>query len=103
MCRAIRLRRDGDIHHIAFAGSFADTKAADLQKLPTLNATVPTLLASAVVSGMVKRGTGTIINIGSVVGFVVSAAISAPMRTPASISSTLPLLKHHEASDPSFD
>lgn len=52
------------------AGAFADAKPADLEKLVTLNVTVPTLLASAAAGAMVKRGAGTIINIGSVVGFM---------------------------------
>ncbi|KQN78265.1 SDR family oxidoreductase [Devosia sp. Leaf64] len=52
------------------AGTIAETKPVDLEKLVTLNVTVPTLLAAAAASGMARRGTGTIINIGSVVGFM---------------------------------
>ena len=52
------------------AGTIAETKPADLERLVTLNVTVPTLLASAAASCMAQRGAGTIINIGSVVGFM---------------------------------
>lgn len=50
------------------AGSFAAVEAAQLDWLIRLNVTAPTLLARAVLPGMVARGGGAIINIGSVVG-----------------------------------
>lgn len=68
------------------AGTIAETKPSDLEKLVTLNVTVPTLLASAAAGGMALRGAGMIINIGSVVGFM-SEHFPESMRRPSPISS----------------
>jgi len=51
-------------------GTFATAKPDDLDWLIQLNVTVPTLLASAALAGMLERGAGSIVNIGSVVGLV---------------------------------
>ncbi|MBX3569415.1 MAG: SDR family oxidoreductase [Rhizobiaceae bacterium] len=51
-------------------GTFATAKPDGLQWLIQLNVTAPTLLASAAVAGMIERGNGGIVNIGSVVGLV---------------------------------
>jgi uncharacterized protein len=51
-------------------GDFATVNPSDLEKLLSLNVTAPTLLASAVIGGMVKRGTGSIINIASVLALL---------------------------------
>ncbi len=54
----------------ALLGDFATADPNDLDKLLRLNVTAPTLLASAVISGMVKRGSGAIINIASVLALL---------------------------------
>ncbi|CCE03129.1 SDR family oxidoreductase [Bradyrhizobium sp. STM 3809] len=54
----------------ALLGPFAGADPARMAQLLSLNVTAPTLLASAAVGGMVKRGSGAIINIGSVVSFM---------------------------------
>lgn len=51
-------------------GTFATAKPQDLDWLIQLNVTVPTLLASAALAGMLEWGEGSIVNIGSVVGLV---------------------------------
>lgn len=51
-------------------GDFATADPAELNKLLLLNVTAPTLLASAVIGGMVKRGSGSIINIASVLALL---------------------------------
>lgn len=51
-------------------GNFVSAKAEALAWLIQLNVTAPTLLASAAVGGMIERGQGSIVNIGSVVGLV---------------------------------
>nr|WP_315233611.1 SDR family oxidoreductase [uncultured Albidiferax sp.] len=51
-------------------GSFTDADPADMYKLLRLNVLAPTLLASAVIGGMVKRGSGSIINIASVLALL---------------------------------
>lgn len=54
----------------ALLGSFEAANAASMEQLLALNVTAPTLLASAVVAGMIKRGSGAIINLGSVVSLM---------------------------------
>jgi len=54
----------------SLAGTFTTAQPADLDRLIKLNVTAPTLLASAAVGGMVERGQGAIINVGSVVGLL---------------------------------
>jgi len=49
-------------------GTFDTADAADLDWLIRLNVTAPTRLARAAIPGMVARGEGAIVNIGSVVG-----------------------------------
>lgn len=54
----------------ALIGDFATANPTDLDKLLDLNVRAPTLLASAVIGGMVKRGSGAIINIASVLALL---------------------------------
>jgi short-subunit dehydrogenase len=54
----------------ALLGTFEDSDVTSMERLLALNVTAPTVLASAVVSGMVKRGSGAIINLGSVVSLM---------------------------------
>lgn len=54
----------------ALLGSFETADAGSMEQLIALNVTAPTLLASAVVASMVKRGSGSIINLGSVVSLM---------------------------------
>lgn len=54
----------------AVLGGFAAAKAEALDDLLRLNVRAPTLLAQAVVPGMLARGHGAIINIGSVLGLL---------------------------------
>jgi uncharacterized protein len=51
-------------------GEFAKADPAGMQKLLQLNVTVPTLLTSAVIGGMLARGNGSIINIASVLALI---------------------------------
>jgi uncharacterized protein len=51
-------------------GDFATADPAEMYKLLRLNVLVPTLLASAVIGGMVERGNGAIINIASVLALL---------------------------------
>ena len=51
-------------------GDFASADPADMDKLLRLHALVPTLLTSAVIGGMVERGSGAIINIASVLALL---------------------------------
>ncbi|HEX7907580.1 MAG TPA: SDR family oxidoreductase [Paraburkholderia sp.] len=52
------------------AGDFTNADPADMHKLLRLNVVAPTLLASAVIGGMVERGSGSIINIASVLALL---------------------------------
>lgn len=54
----------------ALMGNFATAESADMYKLLRLNVLAPTLLTSAVIGGMVKRGSGSIINIASVLALL---------------------------------
>ncbi len=54
----------------ALLGAFEEADPASMARLLALNVAAPTLLASAVVPGMVKRGSGAIINLGSVVSLM---------------------------------
>ena len=54
----------------ALLGGFAEADATRMQALLSLNVTAPTLLAHAAVGGMVARGHGTVINLGSVVSLM---------------------------------
>ncbi|MDO3606389.1 SDR family NAD(P)-dependent oxidoreductase [Ralstonia pseudosolanacearum] len=51
-------------------GDFANADRADMHKLLRLNVLAPTLLASAAVDGMVKRRSGSIVNIASVLALL---------------------------------
>jgi uncharacterized protein len=51
-------------------GEFATANPTEMNKLLALNVTAPTLLASAVIRGMVERGSGSIINIASVLALL---------------------------------
>jgi short-subunit dehydrogenase len=51
-------------------GGFADADSAEMYKLLRLNVLAPTLLASAAIGGMVERGSGSIINIASVLALL---------------------------------
>jgi short-subunit dehydrogenase len=51
-------------------GDFASADPAEMDKLLRLNVLVPTLLASAVIGGMVERGNGSIVNIASVLALL---------------------------------
>lgn len=51
-------------------GEFADADPAAVEQLIQLNVMAPTLLASAAVGGMIRRGSGAVINIASVLAFV---------------------------------
>lgn len=57
----------------ALLGDFTTADPARMEELLALNVTAPTLLASAAIGGMVQRGTGTIVNIGSVVSLMPEA------------------------------
>jgi short-subunit dehydrogenase len=69
-----RLREDARIGILinnagmAQSGSFVQQSAQDIEKLIALNTTALTRLAAAVAPRLVQAGTGTIVNIGSVVG-----------------------------------
>ncbi|HXX00580.1 MAG TPA: SDR family oxidoreductase [Candidatus Acidoferrales bacterium] len=52
------------------SGGFSHADPAALQKLLRLNVLAPTLLTAAVLKGMIKRGSGSIINIASVLGLL---------------------------------
>lgn len=52
------------------ANGFVQAPVTDMQKLLKLNVEAPTVLASAAVRGMVKRGTGAIINVASVLALL---------------------------------
>ncbi|MEX3975869.1 SDR family NAD(P)-dependent oxidoreductase [Paraburkholderia caribensis] len=51
-------------------GDFAAADPMEMHKLLQLNVLAPTLLASAVIGGMVERGSGSIINIASVLALL---------------------------------
>jgi uncharacterized protein len=51
-------------------GGFATVDPAEMERLLRLNVVAPTLLVSAVVVGMLARGHGSIINVGSVLGLL---------------------------------
>lgn len=73
---AERLRSDPPIDLLlnnagdSLPGTFTTAPPADLDWLIQLNITAPTLLASAAVSGMIERGHGSIVNIGSATGMM---------------------------------
>lgn len=54
---------------MAQSGSFLQQTGDSLDRLITLNTTAPARLAAAVAARFAQAGTGTIVNIGSVVGF----------------------------------
>ena len=71
-----RLRSDPPIDILvnnagaAMIGDFATADPLKMDELLRLNVVAPTLLASAVVGGMVERGNGAIINIASVLALL---------------------------------
>ena len=73
---ADRLRSDPPVDLLvnnagtALLGGFAAAKPDSLDDLLRLNVRAPTLLVQAAISGMVRRGAGAIINIGSVLGLL---------------------------------
>jgi short-subunit dehydrogenase len=50
-------------------GPFAEADAGLLNKVITLNVTVPTVLSRAALPGMLSRGSGTVINVASLLAF----------------------------------
>lgn len=54
---------------MAQTGSFLQQTGESIERLVTLNTTAPARLAAAVAPRFAQAGTGTIVNIGSVVGF----------------------------------
>lgn len=70
-----RLREDARIGVLinnagmAQSGSFVQQGAQDIERLITLNTTALTRLAAAIAPRLAQAGTGSIVNIGSVVGF----------------------------------
>lgn len=70
-----RLREDARIGILinnagmAQTGSFLQQTGESIERLVTLNTTAPARLAAAVAPRFAQAGTGTIVNIGSVVGF----------------------------------
>jgi hypothetical protein len=54
----------------ALIGDFATADPVKMDELLRLNVRAPTLLASAVIGGMVERGNGAIINIASVLALL---------------------------------
>jgi len=70
-----RLREDARIGILinnagmAQTGSFLQQTSESIERLVTLNTTAPARLAAAVAPRFAQAGTGTIVNIGSVVGF----------------------------------
>lgn len=54
----------------ALLGTLEEADATSMERLVALNVTAPTLLASAVLPSMVKRGSGAIVNLGSVVSLM---------------------------------
>ncbi len=73
---ATRLRSDPPIDLLvnnagaAILGGFASTDASALDMLLRLNVRAPTLLIQAAIPGMLERGKGAVINIGSVLGLL---------------------------------
>ena len=71
-----RLRSDPSVDILVnnagagLSGGFTAGDPAEMTKLLRLNVLVPTLLISAVIGGMVARGSGTIINIASVLALL---------------------------------
>ena len=71
-----RLRSDPSIDILvnnagaALVGGFATAEPVEMYKLLRLNVLAPTMLASAVIGGMVERGQGAIINIASVLALL---------------------------------
>lgn len=69
-----RLREDARIGILinnagmAQSGSFVQQSAQDIERLIALNVTALTRLAAAIAPRLIQAGTGTIVNIGSVVG-----------------------------------
>jgi short-subunit dehydrogenase len=70
-----RLRKDARIGILinnagmAQSGSFVQQDAQDIERLIALNTTALTRLAAAIAPRLVQAGAGSIVNIGSVVGF----------------------------------
>lgn len=54
----------------ALLGGFTHADPTKMEALLRLNVTAPTMLANAVLAGMVQRGQGAIVNIGSVVSLM---------------------------------
>lgn len=73
---AERLRADPPIDILvnnagaSVSGGFSDADPVALENLLRLNSLAPTLLTVAVLPGMVQRGQGSIVNIGSVLGLL---------------------------------
>ncbi|HET8605500.1 MAG TPA: SDR family NAD(P)-dependent oxidoreductase [Gaiellaceae bacterium] len=55
---------------IGWAGPFAELDAATLDRLVRINLVAPVLLTSAFLPGMLERGRGHVVNVGSIVGLV---------------------------------
>ncbi len=84
-----RLRDDANIGilinnaGIAQSGSFVDQSADSIERLVSLNTTVPTRLAAAAAPRLAKAGKGAIVNIGSVVGLTPEFGMSIYGATKA--------------------
>ncbi|HCF3279242.1 SDR family NAD(P)-dependent oxidoreductase [Pseudomonas aeruginosa] len=84
-----RLRDDARIDILinnagmAQSGGFEQQTAESIERLITLNTTVPTRLAAAVAPRFVQAGAGSIVNIGSVVGFAPEFGMSIYGATKA--------------------
>lgn len=74
LCRVERRLRAGDVEMlvnnagVAIPGRMADMDRDQLQAMLLLNVVATTRLAHAAILGMLARGRGTIVNVGSVVG-----------------------------------
>lgn len=68
---------------MAQSGSFVQQTAEDIDRLIMLNTTALTRLAAAVAPRFAKSGTGSIVNIGSVVGFAPEMGMSIYGATKA--------------------
>jgi hypothetical protein len=84
-----RLRSDARIGILinnagmAQSGSFVQQSAQALEKLIALNTTAPTRLAAAIAPRLAQTGNGSIVNIGSVVGFAPEFAMTVYGATKA--------------------
>ena len=102
-----RLRSDPAIDMLvnnagaALISDFATADPAEMDELVRLNVLVPTLLTSAAIGGMVERGSGSIVNIASVLALLpeYSKGIYAATKSYVlTLSQSLPRKSHRRAS-----